>query len=227
MADFYCNVSVAAVYAEASNRSEMVTQLLYGENFSILERNGDFSRIISEFDEVEGWISHLHVSENDSTERFLLNEPFGIYEVQGGKSWLSVGSQVAFKTEDQQSKLVDSAKSFLNVPFLQGGRSFFGLDASAFTQLVYKVSNINLPRFAQQQALSGRVLDFIEEAKPGDLAFFENENGQIVHVGILLNSAEIIHVYGKVRVDALDYAGIYNQEAKKHTHKLRFIKSYF
>ena len=108
-----------------------------------------------------------------------------------------------------------------------GGRSFFGIDCSGFTQLVYKVHGISLPRDAYQQAKEGRVLDFVEESKPGDLAFFENEEGRIHHVGILLNPNEIIHASGKVRIDALDYSGIFNQEMNKHTHKLRFVKSYF
>ena len=70
----------------------------------------------------------------------------------------------------------------------------------------------------------GEVLDFVEESQPGDLAFFENQEGKISHVGIMLEDQKIIHAYGKVRIDQLDSAGIYNANLKKHTHKLRFLK---
>ena len=104
------------------------------------------------------------------------------------------------------------------------GRSFFGIDCSGFTQLVFKVHGIKLPRDAYQQAEVGNVLDFVEESEPGDLAFFENEVGKISHVGIMLEDQKIIHAYGKVRIDLLDSTGIFNKDLGKHTHKLRFVK---
>ena len=70
-------------------------------------------------------------------------------------------------------------------------------------------------------------MSFVEESKPGDLAFFENEAGEISHVGMMLNHQEIIHAYGKVRIDLLDSTGIFNRELNKHTHKLRFLRSIF
>ena len=73
----------------------------------------------------------------------------------------------------------------------------------------------------------GEVLSFVEESKPGDLAFFENEDGHICHVGIMVNHQEIIHAFGKVRIDSLDSTGIFNKDLKKHTHKLRFLRSIF
>ena len=90
--------------------------------------------------------------------------------------------------------------------------------------MVYKLSGYSLFRDAKQQANQGEVLSFIEESEPGDLAFFDNENGEIIHVGIILKEYHIIHAFGKVRIDTLDHSGIFNAELQKHTHKLRVIK---
>ena len=79
-------------------------------------------------------------------------------------------------------------------------------------------------RDASEQATQGQSLSFIEESEPGDLAFFDNEEGLINHVGIILEDNHIIHAHGKVRIDRLDHSGIYNAEKRIHTHKLRVIK---
>lgn len=81
-----------------------------------------------------------------------------------------------------------------------------------------------LYRDASQQAREGEPLSFIEESEVGDLAFFDNDEGNITHVGIIMDNNYIIHASGKVRIDRLDHLGIYNPETNKHTHKLRVIK---
>ena len=112
----------------------------------------------------------------------------------------------------------------MNTPFLWGGKTPFGVDCSGFTQMVYKLCGYKLFRDANQQASQGEVLSFIEESEPGDLAFFDNEEGEIIHVGIILKDYNILHAYGKVRIDTLDHSGIFNYDLQIHTHKLRVIK---
>jgi cell wall-associated NlpC family hydrolase len=90
--------------------------------------------------------------------------------------------------------------------------------------MVYKLNGYKLLRDATQQAAQGEALSFIEESQPGDLAFFDNEEGNIIHVGIIMENNYIIHASGKIRIDRLDHLGIYNVETNKHTHKLRVIK---
>ncbi len=82
-----------------------------------------------------------------------------------------------------------------------------------------------LPRTATEQSTLGEVLSFIEESEPGDLAFFDDEDGHIIHVGIVLENNYIIHAAGQVRVDRLDQTGIFNVAKNTHTQQLRLIKS--
>jgi len=112
----------------------------------------------------------------------------------------------------------------LNAPYLWGGRTPFGIDCSGFTQMVYRQYGASIPRDASQQAKKGETLSFLEECLPGDLAFFDNAEGAITHVGIVLEDGKIIHASGRVRVDCFDHSGIYNAELGRHTHKLRVLK---
>ncbi|MEO6348825.1 MAG: C40 family peptidase, partial [Aquaticitalea sp.] len=123
-----------------------------------------------------------------------------------------------------KQNLLNTAFTYLNSPYMWGGKTPFGIDCSGFTQMVYKLNGYKLLRDASQQASQGIALSFIEESEPGDLAFFDNEEGRIVHVGIIMEDNYIIHAHGQVRIDRLDYSGIYNIDKQKHTHKLRVIK---
>lgn len=232
-----CTVSVAPLRAEASHQSEMTSQLLYGESFDFLESETKFAKIKMHFDGYEGWVDNQQIStiseEDFAARKFnVATQAVGIYELSQGNTLLSIGSEVLSKTPTtltppSSENISKTAKQFLNVPYLWSGRSFFGLDCSGFVQLVYKLHGISLPRDAAQQAEVGEVLSFVEESKPGDLAFFENIEGIITHVGLMLEDHQIIHAYGKIRIDTLDSTGIFNKDLNKHTHKLRFLRSIF
>ena len=233
-----CNVSIAPMRAESSDKSEIVSQLLYGESADILEVKDNWTKIKTHYDNYEAWMDTKQISPVSdefvvSRKRNLVKEAFQSTMTESGKVLLSMGSEVNFETtaptrgRDLSESIVNCAKEFLNVPYLWGGKSFFGIDCSGFTQIIYKIHGIKIPRDAYQQAEIGDALTFIEEAKPGDLAFFENKEGRIHHVGIILADQKIIHAHGKVRIDSFDSSGIFNKDQNKHTHKLRFIRSYF
>lgn len=228
-------VSVVPVRSDKSDKAEMVTQMLYGESATILEVQANWTKIKMYLDDYEGWVDtkQLKVVSDEFLEQrkiTLVAQPYEVVTTDSETILLSLGAEVESDkaldgTETKREALGMVARQFENVPYLWGGRSFFGIDCSGFTQLVYKVNGVSIPRDAYQQAEQGVVLDFIEEAQLGDLAFFENEEGHIHHVGIMLEDNKIIHAHGKVRIDVLDSIGIFNQEQNKHTHKLRFIKT--
>ncbi|HEX7365990.1 MAG TPA: C40 family peptidase [Pelobium sp.] len=144
-----------------------------------------------------------------------------------GEFYLLTSSNVFLpNADDFENDVVETAKSFLNVPYLWGGRTHAGIDCSGFSQLVFKMLGIKINRDAWQQAEQGKVVDFLTEAKAGDLAFFDNEEGKITHVGIMLNNSQIIHASGRVKIDRIDNQGIFALDQNKYSHRLRIIKRY-
>ncbi|SEW48861.1 SH3 domain-containing protein [Chryseobacterium wanjuense] len=231
-----CIVTVAPVRAESSDKAEIVTEILFGESADILEVNKNWTKIKMHYDGYEGWMDTKQiktVTDEELAKRkvTVITEDFSSVLMNDGKILLSMGSEVEFpavasrRSHDVRESVALTAREFLNVPYLWGGKSFFAVDCSGFTQLVYKIHDVKLPRDTYQQAEIGEPLTFVEESQPGDLAFFENEEGRIIHVGIMLENQKIIHASGKVRIDTLDSTGIFNKELNKHTHKLRVIKS--
>jgi hypothetical protein len=246
-----CNLSTIPLRFESSDRSEIVSQVLFGEHFEILEQNKQWSKIKLHYDGYEGWVDskqyQIISKENYDilcNEAIILNADLVEY-ISGQNNSLipiTLGASLSFlnhtdiniqnyefeglKTSGIKPKanLIDTAFMYLNAPYLWGGKTPFGIDCSGFTQMVYKLNGYKLLRDASQQAAQGEVLSFIEESEPGDLAFFDNEEGNIIHVGIMLENNYIIHASGKVRVDRLDHLGIYNAEQNRHTHRLRVIK---
>ncbi len=130
----------------------------------------------------------------------------------------------SFKGKNKKAKLLEIASLYLNAPYLWGGKTPMGIDCSGLTQMIYRINGHQIPRDASQQALLGSTLSFIDESEPGDLAFFDNEEGAIIHVGLLLENNYILHAHGKVRIDRIDQTGIYNIDTQQHSHKLRIIK---
>lgn len=230
-----CTVTVAPVRAENSDRAEIVTEILFGESADILEVNKNWTKIKMHYDGYEGWMDTKQIK--TVSDEYLANrkvtvvtEDFSSVLMKDGKTLLSMGSEVEFpvvaskRSHNLRESIALTAKEFINVPYLWGGKSFFAVDCSGFTQLVFKIHDIKLPRDASQQVEVGESLTFVEESEMGDLAFFENAEGKIIHVGIMLDNQKIIHASGKVRIDTLDSSGLFNKELNQHTHKLRVIK---
>jgi hypothetical protein len=154
----------------------------------------------------------------------LPNFEKGVCHIESGK-WNYEGQYVTSDIPAERSNLIETAHLYLNSPYLWGGRTPFGIDCSGFTQMVYRLNGKRILRDAYQQAEEGTLLSFVEEAQPGDLAFFDNAEGRIVHVGIILNASRIIHASGKVRIDRFDHHGIFNEDSGKYSHNLRMIRT--
>lgn len=240
-----CHLSIVPLRSEAADRSELVTQVLYGEVFKVLESRKKWSRVRLSFDSYEGWIDNKQfvaiTKEEHQTlkqDRTLSSDLVDFVTIEGNQllsiplgSNVGAASQLCHSFEGNSNSvsfpkdhLVETAMLYLNSPYLWGGKTPFGIDCSGFTQMVYKLNGYPLLRDASQQATQGEALSFIEESEPGDLAFFDNAEGTITHVGIIMDDNYIIHAHGKVRIDRLDHTGIFNYETKAYTHKLRVIK---
>lgn len=229
-------VTVAPMRKEPSEKVEMVNQILFGESCDILEEQKYWTKIKLHYDGYEGWVDAKqlkHVSEDyiESRKINLITENFSSVMMKDGITLLSMGSEVDFpavasrRSHNLRESITLTAKEFLNIPYLWAGKSFFGVDCSGIVQLTFKIHGIKLPRDSYQQGQIGHALTFVEESQPGDLAFFQNSEGKIVHVGIMLENQKIIHASGKVRIDSVDNVGIYNEQLKTHTHQLRFIRN--
>ena len=248
-----CNLSIVSLRKEASDVSEMVSQVLFGEHFKVLEKRKKWSKIRLAFDSYEGYIDNKQYEEiteelykNLSNSNPVLSGELidFITDEKGGLSTICIGSTLPnFSNKEltintnkysydgsiinkklAKEYLLKTAFMYLNAPYVWGGKTPFGIDRSGFTQMVYKLCGHQLLREAKQQATQGEVLSFIEESEPGDLAFFDDNEGVITHVGIIMQDNYIIHAHGKVRIDRIDHTGIYNVDTHRHTHKLRVIK---
>jgi hypothetical protein len=251
-----CTLSLVPCRKEPAGTSEMVTQLLFGEHYTVIGQHADWLKIKTAYDQYECWISekqHTRISEQvfkklQAEVPLLCNDLVQPVQNKNANAAfpLTIGSVLPFigkneikfdnfnfhfdgQTCDSGKKrganeIISTAFVFQNAPYLWGGKSPFGIDCSGFTQLVYRLNGYKLPRDAYQQVDTGTPLTFADEAEAGDIAFFDNEEGKIVHVGILIDKERIIHASGFVRVDRYDHYGIFGSDAKKYTHHLRVIK---
>lgn len=144
--------------------------------------------------------------------------------VISGKTYTIDGEMGQPDEQINAAQLVGDARRFLGSPYLWGGRSLFGIDCSGLVQVVFGLQGINLPRDSSMQVRQGHSVDFISEAMAGDLAFFDNQEEEIVHVGMMVDSRTVIHASGEVRIDGIDHYGIYNAQSQSYSHKLRIIK---
>lgn len=238
--------SIIPCREEPSHKSQLVSQLLFGEKYTVLAEVKDWIQIESVHDHYLCWIAANQHHTLEGTPDHILNTGLHTMVQKGEDSfpvtlgcYLPAGKMIAegdtFTTgttlpqppDEMVEALHYYGKQLLYAPYLWGGRTHLGIDCSGFSQLMYRMLGKSILRDAWQQAEEGETVSFIHEAAPGDLAFFDNEEGKITHVGIVLGEHRIIHASGSVRIDTLDHEGIYNSTLKKYTHRLRILKRYF
>lgn len=250
-----CLNPIVPLRAAPKEKSEMTDQVLFGEDFQILEVSDRWKYIRRNSDGYEGWLNsqyYLQCSEDEINQlqeapSYILPLPFTRLTVGNNSLILPAGSILpSFEREnkifrigdhdyslldslmenkkDKRSLIEETALQFINAPYLWGGKTIFGMDCSGFTQIIYRIAGIAIPRDSHQQVNFGTTVSFIEEAQTGELAFFSNDEGRITHTGIMLEGGRIIHASGKVRMDPIDQQGIYNRELKRYTHRLRVVK---
>lgn len=252
---FMTITAVAPLRSEPSHRSEMISQLLFGELCDALEVSGDFLKIVCRHDGYTGWCQRKQLSRLNANEHpFIARRcghinnivrvgdigvalsPGSIIAVPDGGEPITIGNyKIAYSLVDEAdmtkvplgTAVVHYATMFLGAPYLWGGRSRYGIDCSGLTQVSYALAGIALPRDSGPQSKLGEVVNFLQEARPGDLAFFDNSEGKIVHVGILLGPDRILHASASCRIDKIDHLGIVHADEGDRTHQLRVIKRFF
>ena len=254
-----CQLSVVPIRSGASDKDEIVSQLLFGELVEIIyvsKAKKNWCQIRCLWDDYEGWMDirqlryvmpdeakmylddHAHcfdlVSTLANNSHFLpvtmgATLPcFDGINLQLGEKHYTFGGQAILRggVEPSADLIIKLARRYLFAPYLWGGRSPFGIDCSGFTQMVFKMVGLKLRRDASQQAEQGRLIDFVEQTQPADLAFFDNDKGHIIHVGLVMEGGFIIHASGHVRIDKLDHYGIFNEERGIYSHRLRIVKRF-
>ena len=253
-----CLLSVVPMRKEPSHRSEMVSQVLFGEYVETGEAKDDFVFVTCLYDSYQGWVQASQLTPV-SAEQVLTTDdyigtfaaelsvnsrsrmvPFGVpvYSQKPGDVLRFGNQQVSYNVQEMavwqsrgktltKENLDAAIGMYLETPYLWGGKSVYGIDCSGFVQQVFKLFGVKLLRDAYLQAEQGSPVAGPEEARLGDLAFFDNEKGRVVHVGIVLGNGVIAHASGKVRVDTLDNDGIVNRDTGKRTHQLHSLKRFF
>ncbi len=247
---YICENVFVPLRSGPAHKSEMMSQILFGEKYTVSDTSGHWMKIETMFDRYTGWIDMNHLQHtvstpdqesnvlnrsllcfrNDNT-RMVIEAGCEIFNPDFSEGMFTIGNNV-YTTSKEFSKsyisvsesIADTAMKFINSPYIWGGRIPSGLDCSGFTQLVYKIHGIALRRDSYQQAEEGNPVDFITETKPGDLVFFDNELGRISHVGMILSRGLVIHASGRVRIDSIDHQGIFKKEINGYSHKLRTIR---
>ena len=242
-----CPLSVVPLRNSPDDNSSMLSQILYGEHFKVLEQRKHWSKIRCALDHFEGWVLNNQIilieqsdyqNLEDNTAQKNTSDLISFVETNNRELIpIVMGSSIPNKNilnhifegsctdvVKEKNKLIQTALLYLNTPYLNGGRTPFGIDCAGFTQMVYKINGHKLLRTALEQSTQGDALSFIEESEAGDLAFFDDNEGIINHVGLIMENNYIIHANGKIRIDRIDHTGIFNSETKTYSHKLRVIK---
>ena len=242
----FCALPVVPMRAEASDRSEMVSQLLFGDTFVVEEYSEKWTLIVVDFDGYRGWVDtkqlcFLSMEDCEKVKAWsaVQHELLTVVQVNNRGLLLPMGSRLPSagdsipngisveympNTVANQLDIQTIAQQWLGTPYLWGGKTCLGVDCSGFTQTVFKVCGIKLLRDASQQATQGCAVDDFADIQPGDLCFFHNADGRIIHVGIFAGCGCIIHASGCVRIDTLDTHGIYNTSLQCYTHTLSSIR---
>lgn len=223
-------LAIVPMRKEPSDKSEMVNQALFGESCTIIDENEKWYLVELSHDNYQGWVDKKQVAIGEpSPYKYIETQLITSTTFQNTPIHITAGAYSPTVTNNKWTSVIDAALPFLKSPYLWGGRSCLGIDCSGFTQIAFRLAGKKLLRDAYQQAEQGELVSFLDEAQSGDLAFFDNADGRVTHVGIIISGdngsfKSIIHASGEVRIDDLDNEGIYNKSLEKYTHRLRTIR---
>ena len=245
-------VPCASLRTDPADSSETCTEALGGEFASIQAiGQRDWIQVQLKADGYRGWTDRkqwkldepLKEEPKGVVKPFLLQAPASPWlRADGAALHLPAGAVVSLNADDTTWSFagvdvrplfplddifqvhpnpLQAVQAFAGAPYRWGGRCAWGIDCSGLIQVAFMLCGHQLPRDASEQASIGESVEW-SERKTGDLVFFQNDKGHIVHVGMLQTPDLIIHAAGEVRLDELREEGIWRNE--KYTHVMSHLR---
>jgi gamma-D-glutamyl-L-lysine dipeptidyl-peptidase len=213
---FTNNFSVINVHKRPSVKSEMVTQMIYGDSFSIYKRSKKWLKIKIKEDNYKGYIRNNKYSKYLKPTHKVNTLKAKIFKLPNKikKKEISFGSKI--KVIDTNSRFLKFANgwikkndvkpisyteknpfrkitSFKNIKYKWGGKSFKGIDCSALVQVFLNFNNKFCPRDAKDQVKYFKKNIKLKKIKKNDIIYWKG------HVAIALSNKKLIHAYGPMK----------------------------
>ena len=212
--NFYFIGNFSNIYRNPTRKSEVISQIKYGEKFKILAKNKNWIKIKTLFDNYKGFIKNSKYVEKFSPNYKISSLKARIFKKPGIRtnSWLPLASRLsAFeqnknyvkieknrwikktdikKLNYREKNFVKIFKKFLNVKYVWAGKTFQGIDCSALLQIFFYYNGLFYPRDTKDQIKYSKGKFKKKTFKKGDIIFWKG------HVAICLNSKKLIHAYG-------------------------------
>ena len=213
---FTNNFSVINLHKKPSVKSEIVTQMIYGDSFSISKRSKKWLKIKIKEDNYKGYIlrkrysnflrpTHKVISLKAKIFKFpnrvKKNEiPFGskIKVIENNSKFLKFANGWINKNDVKPISYIEKnpfrkITSFKNIKYKWGGKSFKGIDCSALVQIFLNFNNKFCPRDAKDQVKYFRKNIKLNNIKKNDIIYWKG------HVAIALSNKKLIHAYGPMK----------------------------
>ena len=210
------NLPFINVYNKKNIKSEVVTQLLYGDLFKKIKNDGTWIKIKNELDNYKGFIKKKKFSIKQKNTHKVFTLSAQLYSKPGkkGKKKISFGSLI--KVTDKKKKfykfdnfwikkdnlksikfynsnIFKDVKKFINVKYKWGGKHYNGLDCSALIQLCLNFNNQFCPRDTKDQIKYFKRKISLKNIKKNDLIFWKG------HVALAISKKKLIHAYGPLK----------------------------
>ena len=212
------NNPVINVYKKYNIKSEIVTQLLYGDTFKKVKKIGKWIKIKNDSDNYKGYIKNGKFLNNQKNTHKIFNLAAKIYTKPNLNSAinkkLSFGSKIRvidkkkdfykfdnfwikknnLKKINYKSKdIFKLIKIFKNIKYKWGGKNFEGIDCSGIVQIFFNFNNKYCPRDSSDQIKYFKKKIKLKNIKKNDLLFWKG------HVAVALSKRELIHAYGPLK----------------------------
>jgi len=213
---FTNNFSVINLHKKPSVKSEIVTQMIYGDSFSISKKSKKWLKIKIKEDNYKGYIRNKKYSKYLEPTHKVNTLKAKIFKLPNKikKKEISFGSKI--KVIDTNSRFLKFANgwikkndvkpisykekdpfrkitSFKNIRYKWGGKSFKGIDCSALVQVFLNFNNKFCPRDAKDQVKYFKKNIKLKKIKKNDIIYWKG------HVAIALSSKKLIHAYGPMK----------------------------